>query len=197
MTAEGDPRLPRGFWVAWMFLVASIAVEFSVVFWASTLVERRTAVTLTEASLLGALFLAGMFTGRLGLAFGLGTGHDVRRPATIGLGLALAGTGLAWISTIPLLSGAALFLAGLGVANLYPLGVAAALANAPSRLAQAGARLTLATGVAIVTAPFVLGVVADLAGVVVGWGVVIGLVLVAMGFASLLPRGAPEASTPA
>ena len=189
-TADGDPRLPRGFWIAWTFLVASIAVEFSVVFWAATLVQRRTAVTVAEATLLGALFFAGMFTGRLGLAFGLGTGHDVRRPATIGLVLALVGTGVAWLSTVPLLSGGALFVAGLGVAILYPLGVAAALATVPGRLAQAGARLNLATGVAIVTAPFALGVVADLAGVIVGWGVVIGLVLVAIVFASRLPRGA-------
>ena len=191
MSADDDPRLPRGFWVAWMFLVASIAVEFSVVFWAATLVERRTAVTLAEASLLGALFFAGMFAGRLGLAFGLGTGHDVRRPATFGLILALAGTGVAWISTVPLVSGGALFVAGLGVAILYPIGVAAALATTPGRLAQAGARLNLATGVAIVTAPFVLGVVADVAGVIVGWAVVIGLVLVGIIFASRLPRGAP------
>ena len=55
------------------------------------------------------------------------------------------------------MSGAALFVAGLGVAGLYPLGVAAALAAAPGRLTLAGTRLTLASGAAILVAPFALG----------------------------------------
>ena len=147
-------RLPTGFWLAWTFLVAVIAIEFSIVFWGATLIERQTGVGTEVATLLGGLFLGGMFVGRLGQSLGLGTGGDIRRSAAVGIVLAGTGAAIAWVSTSPALTGAALFLAGLGVAGLYPLGVAAALAAAPGRLTLAGTRLTLASGTAILVAPF-------------------------------------------
>jgi MFS family permease len=121
-----------------------------------------------------------MFAGRTGLSFGLGTGGDVRIP--IGVGLVLTGVGAAvtWLSTEPVLSALALFVAGVGVAVLYPLGISAALATAPDRLAAAGARLTLASGVAILAAPLALGAIADATGVVVGWSMVIVLAVAAL-----------------
>ena len=122
-----------------------------------------------------------MFVGRLGQSVGLGTRGDIRRSAAIGIVLAGTGAAIAWVSTLPPVSGAALFVAGLGVAGLYPLGVAAALAAAPGRLTLAGTRLTLASGAAILVAPFILGVAADAAGVPVAWGLVVVLSLVALG----------------
>src|SRR6202008_3737861 len=105
------------------------------------------------ATLLAGLFLAGMFTGRLAQSVGVGTSGRVRRTAAIGVGLAIAGTGLAWVSTVAVVSGLGLYLAGCGVAMLYPLGVAAALAAAPGQLTLAGTRLTLASGAALLVAP--------------------------------------------
>lgn len=177
-TAGG--RLPTVFWVAWTYLVGVVAVEFCIVVWAATLVERRTGSSIETATLVGATFFAGMFAGRTGLSFGLGTGGDVRIP--IGVGLVLAGVGAAvtWLSTEPVLSALALFVAGVGVAVLYPLGISAALATAPDRLAAAGARLTLASGVAILAAPLALGAIADATGVVVGWSMVIVLAVAAL-----------------
>ncbi len=173
-------RLPGAYWLAWTFLVAAIAVEFSIVFWGATLVARRTGVDTAAATLLGGLFLGGMFVGRFAQAFGLGTGGDLRRPAAAGVLLAAVGASIAWVSTTPALSGFGLFVAGLGVAGLYPLGVAAALAAAPGRLTLAGTRLTLASGTAVIAAPFALGIVADAAGVETGWGLVIVLAAVAL-----------------
>jgi MFS family permease len=177
-TAGG--RLPTAFWVAWTYLVGVVAVEFCIVVWAATLVERRTGSSIETATLVGATFFAGMFAGRTGLSFGLGTGGDVRIP--IGVGLVLTGVGAAvtWLSTEPVLSALALFVAGVGVAVLYPLGISAALATAPDRLAAAGARLTLASGVAILAAPLALGAIADATGVVVGWSMVIVLAVAAL-----------------
>ncbi len=123
---------------------------------------------------------------------GLGTTGDIRRAAAIGIVLAGTGAAIAWVSTSAPVSGAALFIAGLGVAGLYPLGVAAALAAAPGRLTLAGTRLTLATGTAILVAPFALGVAADAAGVPVAWGLVVVLSLVALGLVAVLPAGIPE-----
>ena len=77
------------------------------------------------------------------------------------------------------------------MAGLYPLGVAAALAAAPGRLTLAGTRLTLASGAAILVAPFALGAAADAAGVPVAWGLVVVLSLVALGLVLVLPAGPP------
>jgi hypothetical protein len=77
--------------------------------------------------------------------------------------------------------------AGLGVAGLYPLGVAAALAAAPGRLAAAGARLTLASGTAVLVAPLALGLAADAAGVEIAWGLVIALAVTAFTLVLALP----------
>ncbi len=180
-------RLPAAYWLAWGFLVAAVALEFSIVFWGSTLVAERTGADMAVATLLGGMFLGGMFVGRLAQSLGLGTGGDLRRPAAAGVGLAVVGAAIAWASPIPTLSGGALFLAGLGVAGLYPLGVAAALAAAPGQLTLAGTRVTLASGAAIIAAPFALGVVADATGVLVGWGIVIGVAGVALALAAALP----------
>jgi MFS family permease len=192
-------HLPRAYWLAWAFLVAAISVEFSIVFWGATLVERRTHVPIPQATAIGALFLGGMFAGRLGLSVGVGAGHDIRRNAATGLVLAGVGSGVAWVSTAPILSGLALFLAGVGVAILYPLGVAAALAGAPGQLALAGNRLTLASGLAILLAPLALGAIADATGVIAGWGLVLGLVAVAFclvfGLSTGQPAQAPTAGS--
>jgi MFS family permease len=179
-------RLPNAFWLTWVYLVAIIAVEFCIVFWAATLVERRTRSSIEQATLIAATFFAGMFVGRVGLSFGLGTTGDVRRPAGIGLVLTIVGALAVWVSTIPLLSATGLFVAGVGVAVLYPVGIAAALAAAPRQLAAAGARLTLASGVAILAAPLALGAIADATGVVVGWSMVIILAFAALGLSRAL-----------
>jgi hypothetical protein len=182
--AADDPaaagRLPTAFWIAWIYLVAVVAVEFCIVVWAATLVERRTGSSIETATLVGASFFAGMFAGRLGLSVGVGAGGDIRRPIGVGILLAGSGAAIAWLSTEPVLSALALFAAGTGVAVLYPLGVSAALAPAPDRLAAAGARVTLASGVAILAAPLALGAIADATGVVVGWSMVIVLAIAAL-----------------
>jgi MFS family permease len=183
--------LPTEFWLTWVYLVAVIAVEFCIVFWAATLLERRTASSIEQASLAAAGFFAGMFVGRIGLSFGVGTTGDARRPAGIGLTLALCGALVAWLSTIPIVSAVALFVAGVGVAVLYPIGIAAALAVAPGQLAAAGARLTLASGVAVLVAPLALGAIADLTSVVAGWALVLGLAIVGLALSKRLPTASP------
>ena len=89
--------------------------------------------------------------------------------------IAAAGGVVVWLATTPVASAVGLFVAGIGTASLYPLGMATALERAGDAALAAGARLTLATGVAILTMPLLLGAVADNVGVVAGWPLVIGL----------------------
>ena len=61
---------------------------------------------------------------------------------------------------------------GLGIANLYPLLLSLTLGTASNNTVQASARATLASGVAILTLPLVLGRLADAVGIGLAFGVV-------------------------
>ena len=73
-----------------------------------------------------------------------------------------------------------IFLGGVGAGFQYPLGVAIALALVPGLQDKGSARLILASGVAILVAPFVLGVAADLTGVSTAWLLIPAVSLVAV-----------------
>jgi hypothetical protein len=68
----------------------------------------------------------------------------------------------------------------LGIANLYPLTLSAATGAAPHLIDQATARLAVATGSALLTAPLVVGLVSDAAGMRWGFGIVVPLLLTAI-----------------
>jgi MFS family permease len=168
-TGERSAGLPRPYWLTWTFLVLEIGAEFSFVVWGSQVVVARTGLTNAEATGLASLYVAGMILGRLALSSGFGSG---RRSLTVLRGcasLAAVGAVILWIGTVPLVSGIGLFVGGLGISGIYPLGASLALAHAPDAPVRASARLTGASGGAIFTAPLVLGFAAQAAGVVVGW----------------------------
>ena len=98
---------------------------------------------------------------------------------------------IAWISTTPAMSGIGMFAAGLG----WPDYIRWGWPRLWRRARTADARrdpLTLASRTAVLAAPFALGVVADLAGVVAGWGLVVALAAVALALVFALPAGAGE-----
>ena len=182
----GDGRLPRPFWIAWGFVIAAVSIEFSYVVWGSSVVALRADVSLETGTALATLFLAGMFVGRLLLGAGV-VGTRFRRWIEAALLLTALGGVVVWLSPIPAVSGVGLLAAGLGTATLYPLGMAAALGRAGEAAAAAGARLTLASGLAILVAPLALGAISDAFGVVAGWPLVIALCAVACLVRRMLP----------
>jgi hypothetical protein len=88
------------------------------------------------------------------------------------MGISTAGFLLYWLAPVAALAVAGLFVAGFGVANLFPLTVALAIGAAPGLSNQAGARLSLASGVAILGAPLLLGALADAVGIWLAYAVV-------------------------
>jgi fucose permease len=87
-------------------------------------------------------------------------GHDrVLIGATV---LGLAGFALFWTVGTAAVAVGGLFVTGLGVALLYPLILAEALAASPGDPVRASARSALGSGVAIATGPPLLGALADL-----------------------------------
>ena len=193
-SGERPVRLPPAYWRTWIFLTLEIGAEFSFVVWGSQVVVARTGLTNAESTGLASLYVAGMILGRLALSSGLGSG---RRSLAVLRGCAvLAGVGaiVLWIGTAPPVSGFGLFLGGLGISGIYPLGASLALAHAPDAPIRASARLTAASGSAIFTAPLVLGLVTQAAGVVVAWLLVFAML--GLGLLVLLRIPQPASASP-
>ena len=188
-TSVRMPRssLPAGYWMAWLFMVLAVSIEFSFVFWGSTMVARKTAISSADATLLVSLFVAGMFAGRAAIGRGLGARRGSRGLLAVGLAIVLTGASLVWVSTVPALAGLGLFLGGLGTAGLWPIGIAVALQIAPKAQFEASARATLASGFAVLIAPSALGLLADEVGVVSAWPVILLVAAAAMVVVAVTP----------
>jgi len=188
--APAQPRgpkasLPGSYWFVWAFIVIGVAIEFSFVYWGSTVVGRKTGISSADATILASLFIVGMFIGRAAIGAGLGAGRGIRVLMAAGLGLICIGGSLIWLSSNQALSGLGLLVGGLGTAGMWPLGVTLALQDAPGAQLQAAARATLASGVAVLFAPSALGLIGDSIGVVSAWPAILvmavtGLVLLAV-----------------
>ena len=102
--------------------------------------------------------------------------------------VALLGFPLFWLSPGTLLALAGLFVTGLGIGGVYPLGVSAAISAAPGNTDAAAARLAIGGGGAILVAPFVLGALADRVGIGTAFGIVVPMLLAALSLALIAGR---------
>jgi fucose permease len=186
--ATGRGRLPRRYWSYWAVLVLVVAVEFGLVFWVASFLVAARGWAAADAVIASATFPALMAVGRVGGA------AATRRAAPLAvlfasLGLALAGALLIWLSPLTATTVVGLALTGLGVANLYPLTLERALSAAPGQSDLASARSAFASGGAILSAPLLLGALADWAGLARAFGVIPCLALAALALLALTSRG--------
>jgi MFS family permease len=156
-------RLDRTFWAFWTTLVFTDSFEFGLIFGAAVLLEYRGMSGAGAATALSLLFW-GMIVGRF-------TGSRlVRRVDPVVLlriTFVLAGAGMLvhWLSPALPLSLAGLFLAGIGMSNLYPLTTSIGLQAARGRANAAGSRLSLATGISMLISPLLFGLLTDVADI--------------------------------
>lgn len=172
-------QLPGRFWAFWVVACLGVAAEWSIGFWGTDYLHTIVGFQLERAVSLLTVFFVAMLAGRI-----IGS-RMVRMflPAQIlgaALVIALVGVVLVWQATLPALNLIGLGLAGLGIGNLFPMSLAAAVASAPGQLAAATARMTLAGGVAIVSAPLILGGWADQVGLRSAFGLVPMMLCIAM-----------------
>ena len=161
--AAGRARLPVTYWAYWLLLAIIVAVEFSVLLWAPAYLERVVGLAPAIAAGTAAVFAVAMLAGRIAGSALVGR---FATPALYqgALMLTLAGFALYWLTDAPWLAVAGLAIIGLGSALLYPLTLGLALDAAGPLGAAASARFMLAVGIAILTAPFALGALADRVG---------------------------------
>jgi fucose permease len=180
---ENPHSLPRRYWLHWAALLLFIAVEFSIAFWATDFLESERAFSDSAAAASASLLLVGMTIGRVGGGW-LARRLDAAR--LLFAAVPIAGTGFTafWLVDVRPVTLVGLGVAGLGLAVLYPLTLALAIEAAAGRTEAASARAAFASGIAIAVAPFVLGAVADDAGLSAAYGMV--PFLLAAGVAMLL-----------
>lgn len=183
-------RLPGAYWRAWLVIVVAVALEFTIVYWGASLIGIRTGAGTSEATTAAAAFLLGMIASRIALAAGLGTHAARLRVTSLALGAVIVGALVTWQATSLVISAAGLFVAGLGVGPLYPVGIAFALSLVREAPEAAAARATLATGVALIGAPFLLAVTAERIGLENAWPLVAVAALVAIALVAATRRDA-------
>jgi fucose permease len=170
--SQGDvaARLPLAYWAFWCAVVLTVGIEFSLIFWGADFLVAAGLSTSAAATTVS-LFLWGMVAGRIaGRQFA--RRMPTERLLLLALGISAAGFFFYWLAPVALVAVLGLFVAGIGVANLYPLIVALALGAAPGQSNEAGARLTFASGTAILAAPLLLGALADAVGIRLAYAVV-------------------------
>jgi MFS family permease len=153
-------RLSPSCWLLAAMVAVGIAIEFCLIYFGT---EALTATGLRTAQAATAMsgFYLGILGGRVGgVRLTRRAGRTVPLLAA-SLVVTAAGFGLFWMADQPVLAIAGLFVCGLGVANLYPLSLALALAAAPGNGDIANARVQLLGGVLVVAAPYLLGSLAD------------------------------------
>ena len=176
---EASSTLPARFWVYFAVLFLGISVEWCVAYWGSDFLEKGVGLERSAAAAALSVFFVAMLTGRL-LGSRLARGMPGATLLLLTFCVALVGFPLFWLASVPALNLVGLFIVGLGVGSIFPLAISVAVAAAPGRTDTATARLGLAGGSAILTAPFVLGAVADRVGIESAYGIVVPLLLAAV-----------------
>ena len=161
-------RLPPACWLLLILTAISSAIEFCLLYFGPQLLIDH-GWTAAAASTAMSSNLAGMLIGRL-----LGAGL-IRRPGRsvallyASLALTLAGVVLLWLVVQSVVAVVALFLTGVGIANLYPLALSLTLEAADGQEDRANAHAQLVLGVLVAAFPFLLGSLADRYGLTTGF----------------------------
>ena len=176
--AERRGRLPRRYWISWMVVTAGIAIEFCLVLWTADVMRERVGLSPGSAAASVTAIVGGMCLGRLS-GGRLALRHPVDRLLYGAILLTGAGFAALWLTASVWLALPALVTCGLGIALFYPLGVARAIDASEGRPDHASARVGIGAALAAGLGPFLLGALADLAGLRVALLVVPALLVLA------------------
>jgi predicted MFS family arabinose efflux permease len=185
--------LPPRYWALWALVALGVASEWCVAYWGADFLADGTGLSRAAAATSLTTFFAAMLGGRIASSR-LARFLPTMLLLAVTLGLALVGFPLFWFSPGSILTLAGLFVTGLGIGGVYPLGVSAAIAAVPGNSDAAAARLSIGGGGAILVAPFVLGALADRIGIATAFGIVIPMLLAALALALVALRTDRKAS---
>ena len=164
------------FWIYWVALVLAVSIEFCMISWSADFLETVRGMLKVDAAQAVSLFFVAMILGRMA---GSRLVHYFPISNVVTVSTLVAGFGflLFWQAGGVLLALCGLFISGLGIASLYPLILSLAIGAAGNNTVQASARATLASGLAILTLPLLLGRLADAVGIGLAYGVLVFLLV--------------------
>lgn len=163
-TPAPPDRLPRRFWVAMIALFAAAGSEFAINFWGSPLIQLQTGAATSAATAAMSASVAGIAVGR---SVGSRVTHRFGPHRTLlgGFALTLVGFAVLWLAATLPVAIVGLFVAGLGLATLFPLVLDRGLLLSEGKPDLAMARASLVIGLAIGGAPFLLGALGSVVSV--------------------------------
>jgi fucose permease len=184
---QKTPRFPSTFWLCWLAMVCCVAIEWCMIVWSAALLKNTGGLSVNEAATSVSLFFLAEVLGRL-IGSRLTGKMAITSLLLVALGATALGFSLFWLSWLLPLKLSGLVLTGLGIANLYPLILSAALSETPAQANAASGRFAFGIGVAIFAAPLLLGRMADTLGIQRAYGVVLGLLIGAFVLTVLVHR---------
>jgi len=180
-TATSSTALPRIYWAYAFVIFLSVSIEWSMLFWGADFLENGIGMARDNAVSAMVIYFVAIPIGR---AFGSGLARRFTAQQLLLSAFAMIIIGFFpfWLVRWIPLNLLALFVTGIGVANLFPLGLSVASSVVPPRLSDAASgRVSLSAGAAILIAPQILGSLADQTGISAAFGVVAMLSVAAMG----------------
>jgi len=186
-------RLPGVFWIAAAMLFCTTAAEWCINAWGASFVEDAAEVSTDTAVALMAGYFGGVLAGRT-LGSRLARRHDPARLLALALAVTAAGFAILWPSTGPGQALVGLSLLGLGLGNLFPMGLSVTVALAPGRAVPASGRAVAMTSFAVLLAPLTVGTLADATSLKAALGVVPVMVVLAAAGLTLVRRARTPAS---
>jgi fucose permease len=172
-------HLPRLFWIFGALFFISVAIEFLISSWGANFLTNVVGYDPSIAASLISLFALAIVVGRL-IGRRLLDYMSESRLLMLSLLWVLLTFPIYWLSTVPLLSVAGLFIVGLGIGNMSPLIIAAAMTSAGSATNRASSRLVLFPSLGNLIMLQLMGILADEFGIQPAYGLVVLLVLVAI-----------------
>jgi fucose permease len=183
----GRVHFPPAFWLVVGVLICGTAVEWSISYWRADFLVLVHGLAATKGATAMSVFFGGMIAGRAaGSRFSRKIAPKRLLPAA--LLVAAIGFPVLWLAPAGWLAVVGLAVAGLGIANVYPLSIAAAAAAASGRTDQAIARAAIGTAGAILLAPLALGALAGEFGLAAAFGLGLPFLLVGLMLAGLAVR---------
>lgn len=185
--SDASATLPRSFWGYWVTLFFGVAIGYCLTYWGADFLSTVVGLARSDAaSAMSAFLFAGMF----GRAAGSQLSRWIPDECLVIGAIAVTTVGflVLWLAPVAWLNLVGLVITGVGAANFYPLLLSAAISTAAPQPTRATARLSISAGLAILTAPLLLGWIADQMHLGQAFGFVLVLLVAITGLLLLAQR---------
>lgn len=194
-SSKSMPPFPRLFQLLRLMIFVGVSVEWSVIFWSPSFLVKEAGFAPENASAVMSLFFGSMIVGRI-VGSRLTRRFTARQLLVGAVMILLIGFPLLWLVNHDAVRIIGLAISGLGIANLYPMGLSAATDAMPYDPDRASARSIQAAGLAILIVPQALGTLADQIGIYSAFGITLILILLQFVLANIAMRMKAEAHEP-